>query len=120
MFDRKALVSATATGTVLQFVMVVAGHFIPFVALHVFALGGMAISLLAGALYGRPAFGWGPSVLGGAVAGGLCALIGIAVSVALGDTMAAILAVGTVSSAVTGAVGGALGRLIGGTRAVRA
>jgi hypothetical protein len=50
--------------------------------------------------------------LGGALAGAVCAVIGIAASVVLGDTAAVILAIGTVSSAVTGAVGGLLGRAI--------
>ncbi|HEX4295965.1 MAG TPA: hypothetical protein VHZ29_17655 [Rhizomicrobium sp.] len=112
MIDPKTLQRALLAGTVLQVAMVVAGHFEPFVALHVFALGGMAISLLAGLLYGRAAAAYGGAALGGAIAGGGCALIGIALSVLMGDTQAMVLAIGTVSSAVTGAIGGALGRLI--------
>ena len=113
MINPKALQGALVIGTVLQVAMVVAGHFVPFVALHVFALGGMAISALAGLVYGRPAAAYAGAALGGAIAGGGCALIGIALSVLMGDTPAMILAIGTVSSAVTGAIGGALGRLIG-------
>jgi hypothetical protein len=115
MIDPKTLQRALLVGTVLQVAMVVAGHFVPFVALHIFALGGMAISLLAGLLYGRAAAAYGGAALGGAIAGGGCALIGIALSVLMGDTQAMILAIGTVSSAVTGAIGGALGRLIFGS-----
>ena len=51
--DTKALANATIAGTVLQLVMVVSGHFVPFIALHVFMWGGMGISALAGFLYGR-------------------------------------------------------------------
>ena len=55
--------------------------------------------------------------VGGLIAGGLCAFIGICVSYALGDVTAIILAMGTLSSAVTGAIGGWLGRLaFGGAR----
>jgi hypothetical protein len=51
------------------------------------------------------------NVVGGAIAGGVAALIGIAVSVALGDVAALVLVVGTAGSVVTGAVGGWIGRL---------
>ena len=87
--DRKALLTATAIGTVAQLAMILAGHFSPVIRDHVFAIGGMLISLLAGGLYARLAReGWGASLAGGALAGGACALIGILVSVALGDTPA--------------------------------
>ncbi len=117
MFDGKTLQRATFIGTVLQVAMVVIGHFVPFVALHVFMIGGMAISALAGFVFGRTAVALGGASLGGAIAGGVCALIGIAVSVVLGDTEPAILAIGTVGSAVTGTVGGLLGRILFGVRA---
>ena len=93
-------------GTVLQLVMIISGHYNEFIAMNVFALGGMTISLIAGAGYGAGAASRGSAALGGAIVGAGCALIGIVVSVVLGDTAALILAVGTVSSAVTGAIGG--------------
>jgi len=120
MLDTKSLGTATIVGTVLQLAMVIAGHFDPFVANKVFMFGGMGISALAGFLCGRHASGYGGAALAGAVAGGVCALIGIAVSVLLGDTQAMILAFGTLSSAVTGAIGGLIGRAIMGTRAAAA
>ncbi len=120
MIDPKMLQRALLAGTVLQVAMVVAGHFVPFLALHVFALGGMAISALAGLLYGRTAAAYGSAALGGAIAGGGCALIGIALSVLIGDTQAMILAIGTASSTVTGAIGAVLGRLIFGGAAASA
>ncbi len=108
----KALLIATAVGAVLQVAMVVAGHSNPAIA-AVFAVGGMGFSLVAGAIYGLLA-GAGPrsGALGGAVAGAVCALIGIAVSFALGDVEAMLLVLGTASSAVTGAIGGALAALV--------
>jgi hypothetical protein len=67
----------------------------------------MLISLIAGGLYARSAAGSkGAAAGGGALVGGLCALIGIIVSVVLGDTEPMILAIGTLSSAVTGLIGG--------------
>lgn len=94
-------------GTVLQTTMVVVGHWVAAVAL-VFAPLGMAISLLVGLLWARQsARGYGQGAVGGAIVGGTCALIGIAISLALGDVAAVVLLFGTLSSAVTGAVGGA-------------
>ncbi|MCF8503856.1 MAG: hypothetical protein K9G59_02995 [Caulobacter sp.] len=111
--NRKALINATVIGTVLQLAMIVAGHFIPFVKDNVFMLGGLAISLVAGLVYARAARGnWVDSLLSGLIAGGVCALIGIAASVAWGDTAQEILLLGTVSSAVTGAIGGAVGKVL--------
>lgn len=111
--NRKALINATVIGTVLQLAMIVAGHFIPFVKDNVFMLGGLAISLVAGLLYARAAKGaWPDSLIGGLIAGGVCALIGIAASVAWGDTAQSILLIGTAGSAVAGAVGGAIGKLL--------
>ena len=111
--NRKALINATVIGTVLQLAMIVAGHFIPFVKDNVFMLGGLAISLVAGLLYARAAKGsWIDSLIGGLIAGGVCALIGIAASVAWGDTAREILLLGTVSSVVTGAIGGAVGKVL--------
>lgn len=109
----QALLIGTAAGLAAQLAMVVAGHYVPFIKDNVFAIGGMLISLAAGVLYARAAGGgWLPSLGGGLVAGGVCALLGIAVSVGLKDTAVMILAVGTLGSAVAGLVGGAVGKLI--------
>jgi hypothetical protein len=116
MIDTRQLQIATAVGTVLQLAMVVAGHFVPAVSLY-FAVGGMAISAVAGLLYGRNAAGLAGAALGGAIAGGVCALIGIAVSCALADVAAMVLLLGTFASAVTGLIGGVVGRIVPGVRA---
>jgi len=115
MFNTKSLGTATLIGTILQLAMVLTGHFDPFVADRIFMFGGMAISAFAGLLCGRGAAGYGGAAQFGAIAGGVCALIGIAVSVLLGDTQAMILAFGTLSSAITGAIGGLIGRALMGT-----
>lgn len=109
--DTKSLVIATAIGTVLQAAMVVAGHSNAGVA-KLFAVGGMGFSLIAGLIYAwraHPAAAMDAAV-GGALAGAMCAFLGILVSFLLRDVPATLLALGTISSAVTGAIGGALGR----------
>jgi general stress protein CsbA len=117
MLDMKALQTAALTGTILQLIMIAAGHFSPWVAMNVFMIGGMAISAIAGFLYARSAArGYPGGALGGAIAGGVCALIGIAASVALGDTAAIILAFGTVGSTVAGAMGGVVGQMLSTSR----
>lgn len=110
--NRKALTNATVIGTVLQLIMVGVGHFVPAVA-TLFAPIGILLSLIAGLLYARAAKGsWSDSTLGGVIAGAVCALIGIAVSVLLGDVPPVILVIGTLSSAVGGVAGGAVGKLL--------
>lgn len=110
----KALIPALLLGTLLQVGMVVIGHNTVAVA-SLFAPLGMVISLIAGFLYGR----WarttrGSAVLGGAIVGGLAALIGIAVSYWLGDVGQSVLFLGTLSAAFTGAIGGLIGQVTGG------
>ena len=109
----KLILITAGVATLVQLAMVIAGHYAPFIKTHVFALGGMAISLVAGLVYAKlAADGWGPSLMGGALVGGACAVIGIGLSLALKDVPPMILAVGTLSSAVTGAIGGAIGKLL--------
>lgn len=109
-----------AVGTVLQTAMVVAGHWIAAVA-RLFGPLGVAISLMVGLLWARgSAEGWREGAGGGALVGGACALVGIALSLALGDVTPAVLVFGTVSSAMTGAIGGAAGHRLGGSAAAGA
>lgn len=116
-----ALVTWTAIGTAAQLAMIVAGHFSEAIRNNVFAVGGMLISLIVGGLYAKAAAGSkGAAAGGGAVVGGLCALIGIIVSVILGDTEPMILAIGTISSAVTGLIGGIVFYLVAGGSSERA
>ncbi|HET6340935.1 MAG TPA: hypothetical protein VFG78_01995 [Gemmatimonadota bacterium] len=110
----KPMILALLVGTLLQVAMVVIGHATVAVA-SLFAPLGMAISLIAGFLYGRWArTSRGRAALGGAIVGGLCAVIGIAVSYYLGDVPASIFFLGTLSSAFTGAIGGLVGQVVGG------
>lgn len=106
------MLRVTVWATVAQLAMVVIGHVVTAVA-NLFGPLGITISLVAGLVWARRAgSGIGGAIGGGALVGGACALIGIAVSWALGDVTALLLAVGTLSSAVAGAIGGSIGRLV--------
>lgn len=110
--NKENLLIATTVGLILQLLMVVAGHYLPPVKAK-FAVGGMLISLIAGALYIRlEQQGWQGALVGGAIAGGVCALLAIAVSVSLKDVPAMILVVGTLGSVVAGLLGGAIAKLV--------
>jgi hypothetical protein len=121
MLNKYALSLATAIATVLQILMVVAGHIHPGVA-SMFAVGGMGLSFLGGLFYEYLAKhrSSAPAAVGGMVAGAICAFIGILVSYMLGNVPASLLVLGTLSSAITGALGGFLGKFISGKATVAA
>lgn len=107
------MVKWTVFGTVIQTAMVLIGHWVTPVA-NLFGPLGVTISLIVGLLWSREyASRFTRGAGGGAVVGGLCALIGIGISWGLGDVEAVILALGTASSAVTGALGGLAGTRMG-------
>ena len=102
--DRTALLKATGAGVVLQLAMVLAGH--QWLSVRgLFAVGGMGFSLVAGLIFSALArgSGWPAALGGGAIAGGVCALVGIVISIALKDVPPTLLILGTPSSAVAGA-----------------
>ena len=109
----RTLFIATLVGIGLQVGLVVAGHIITWLRDPGFAIGGMAFSALAGWLYTRTAKGdWGDTAIGGAIAGGVCAAVGIAVSASLGDVPFSLLAFGTAASVATGIGGAALAKIL--------
>lgn len=111
-FDPRLILRTALFGTVLQLFLTTAGHFSLWVAIHLFLFGRAMLSATAGYLYGLVlGRGYGAGALGGAIAGGLCVVPGLAVSVLLGDTPAAMVATGTGISILTGAVGGAFGQM---------
>lgn len=55
---------------------------------------------------------WRDTVIGGAVAGGVCAAVGIAVSASLRDEPWSLLLIGMTGSIVTGVIGAAIGKLL--------
>jgi hypothetical protein len=112
MIDTRILQRAAIVGTVLQLVLAVVSHFFPWVADNLFMFGRMMISATAGYLYGM-GFGRGYAVgaLGGTIAGGLCVVPALAISIMLNDTPASMMAIGTGVSILTGGVGGAFGHM---------
>jgi hypothetical protein len=106
------LLRATLIGTVLQLGLAVSGHYDARVA-NLFAVGGMFLSLVAGLIFSRWSAGARQAsvIAGAAVAGAVCAFVGILESYFLKDVPAWVIAFGPASSAVTGAIGGFLGRL---------
>lgn len=109
--DRKALLRAGGAGAAAQVLLVLVGHFVAFVADNLFAVFGVAIALVAGALYGR----WAPDakpLAGGAAVGAAGAFIGIALSVVLGDVPGVMLLLGTLAAAIGGLVGAGAARLV--------
>ncbi|HWA02716.1 MAG TPA: hypothetical protein VG819_04220 [Rhizomicrobium sp.] len=110
MIKAQILYRSAIVGTLLQFTLAVLGHYLPWIRENAFLFGGMLISGTAGLLYARDAAaGYVMGAAGAAAAGGLSALIGICVSVLLGDTAAAGLVPGTGICTFTGAVGGLWG-----------
>ena len=112
MVDARIFLRAAIVGTILQLALALAGHFIPWVAVHFFMFGRMMAAATAGYYYGM-ILGRGYSIgaLGGAFAGGLSAAPVIGISVLLGDAELAMIALGTGVCILTGAVGGAFGQI---------
>jgi len=110
--DPRLVLRAAVLGTVLQLVLALCGHAFPWVALHLMTFGRMMCSATAGYAYGLMlGRGYAAGALGGAIAGGLCAVPALALSILLGDSPAAAMAVGTGICILTGGVGGAFGHL---------
>jgi len=119
VIEWKVLLRATVVGIVLQAAMYVVGHFSVWFAVNVFGFGGMMISAVAGYLYAMDTgHGYFPGATGGAIAGGLCGLVGIALSVVLGETVSSYIATGTAIAVMIGAVGGLFGQMAANLRAM--
>ena len=104
---------ATIVGITLQVGLVLAGHVVRVLQDPGFAIGGLAFSAVAGWTHARLARGgWRDAIVGGAIAGGICAAVGIFVSAALGDVPFSLLAPGTAGSVVTGMIGAGFAKLL--------
>lgn len=118
MFNNSAFQRAITVGVLLLITFVVFSHYLPWLATRLL-FATMLITGIAGLLYAREvARGYGIGALGGAFAGGICAAVGIALAVLLGDAPSftlgqapgMVLMVGTAISVLTGAVGGLFGQ----------
>ncbi|MGH6878470.1 MAG: hypothetical protein ACREHV_14005 [Rhizomicrobium sp.] len=112
MVDNRALQRAVLVGTLLQLVFVLIAHFSRWIEMHALLFAGMMTSATVGYLYAQEvARGYTKGAYGGAIAGGLCAVLGIGVSVLLGDMTGRTLVVRDLISILTGAVGGIYGQM---------
>jgi len=112
LVDNRALQRAILVGTLLQIVFVLIAHFSVWIEANALLFAGMMTSATVGYLYAQEvAKGYALGAYGGAIAGGLCAFIGIAASVLLGDMTARMLLVRGLICILTGAVGGIYGQM---------
>ena len=112
LVDNLALRRAILVGTFLQVVAVLIAHFSHWIETHAFLFAGMMISATMGYLYAQDVSrGYAKGAYGGAIAGGVCAFAGIAISVVLGDLTGRMLIVRSLISVLTGAVGGVYGQM---------
>jgi hypothetical protein len=112
VIDTKILLRATIVGIVLQLALAFGAHFFTYVANHYFLFGGMMNAATAGYLYGMASGkGYFPGATGGAIAGGLCALVGAGAAVLMQDASQTIIPLFTAICVVTGAVGGLFGQM---------
>ena len=114
LLNGPALRRAILVGTPLHMLTMLLGHYSGLLASNEvgFLFAGMMVSATVGYLYAlEVAKGYRRGALGGAIAGGACALAGIAVSVPLGDMSLKVLASRTLICVLTGAVGGVYGQL---------
>jgi hypothetical protein len=108
-----SLTKGAAIGTVLQTLMVVAGHFMsPEQQGLLFPIAGSAIGVITGWLSagGTRAMTVGSTAAQGAMAGGVAGALGSLVSTALGDVPLGNIAIAGGSTLVAGAIGAAIGR----------
>jgi hypothetical protein len=105
---------ALGTGTALQVVMVVVGHFVPSLQqMGLFPIAGTLIGGITGWLAGRGAAAMGGALGSGAMAGGIAGVLGSLVSTALGDVPLDNAAIAGGATVVSGAIGAALARARG-------
>jgi hypothetical protein len=109
--DRKAFLIAAGAGAAVQALLVLAGHFVVFIADNLFAVGGFAIAAAAGAFYARRAEDGGLAAAGGAATGAAAAAAGNLVAILLGDVPLEWIVVGALAGALAGALGAAGWRL---------
>ena len=110
--DQSALGRAMLVGTVLQVVLAILAHLSAWIALHALLFGAMMISAVSGYLYALDTGkGFAAGATGGVIAGGVCGLFGLAVSVVIGDTDPGLLIQNLVFFAFTGGIGGLFGQM---------
>ena len=112
MIDLRILIRAFVVGTVVWVALVALGPFVPWLGFRMFEFAGMMISATSGYLYAMHAGrGYFNGATAGAITGGASALIGISVSVLMGELVNRFIPFGTAVCVLTGAVGGLFGQM---------
>jgi hypothetical protein len=112
ILDAKLVMQAAFWASLAGLILSGAGHFLPPGLGLAILFTRMMIAATAGYMYGLVrGDGYGRGALGGAIAGGLCAVPGFAVAVLLSDCPAHFVATGTAIAVLTGAVGGIFGQM---------
>ena len=115
--QRRVFWAATALATVLQLAMVLVGLSVASLReANLFPIAGTLIAVLAGFLFSRrlPGLPLSPALVGGALAGAICSLLGAVVAALTrlaGPSVLVILLIASLTGAVAGAVGGFFGTL---------
>ena len=112
MVDTKILKRAMLVGAVFELLLVVAGHFQPWLRAHFLLFGCMMIAGVAGLLYARDlAGGFRLGALGGGVTGAAGGIVAVGVSNVLGDRPDIFIPYGVMVLTLIGAIGGLFGQL---------
>lgn len=99
-------------GAVFELLLVVAGHFAPWLRAHFMLFGCMMIAGVAGLLYARDlARGFRLGALGGGVTGSAAGIVAVGASNVLGDRPDIFIPYGVVVLTLIGAIGGVFGQL---------
>lgn len=112
MIDFRALARATFVGVIIEIAMVGITHFVPWLRAHYYLFALMMIAATAGYIYAAvTGSGFFTSATAGAVAGGICGFVALAISVLLHDIISNLLPIDTAVCVLTGAVGGFWGQI---------
>lgn len=114
--ERSPLVKALGTGTIMQVLMVVIGHFLPPAQqAGWFPIAGSLIGVFTGWLAGKglPGAAMGKLAANGGLAGAGAGILGSLVSTALGDVPIGNVGIAGGSTLVMGAIGAILTRFVG-------
>jgi hypothetical protein len=112
MVDIKILKRAMLVGVIFELLLVVWGHFSPFMRAHFLLFGCMMIAGVAGLLYARDlARGFRLGALGGGVAGAAGGIAAVGASNVLGDHPELTIPYGVMVLTLIGVIGGLFGQL---------
>jgi hypothetical protein len=112
MIDGKILRRAMLVGAVFELLLVVAGHYSPWLRAHFLLFGCMMIAGVAGLLYARDlARGFRLGALGGGVTGAAGGIVAVGASNVLGDRPDIFIPYGVMVLTLIGAIGGLFGQL---------